>query len=246
MASVRRTETSHAAGTRLLSETIILTALLLASLLMFLLILSPTLQNKLYLNNDLHAFMIPLKYLYASGLRAGRLDLWTPTIFSGFYMHGEGQIGMLHPFHLLLYRFVPFTQAFGLELLAIYLVLFAGSYLFFYDWTQERVSALFGAFMFTFGGTNLLSIIHVNKVAVIAHLPWMLLAVDRCFRYRGHKANVTFICLALLNASAVLFGYPYWLLMCLALQAWYAVYLLFVMPSTAGMIRVIGGASTLR
>ena len=38
---------------------------------------------------------------------------------------------------------------------------------------------LFGATAFTFCSFNLLHFVHVNAVAVIAHMPWLLYAMDR-------------------------------------------------------------------
>ena len=107
----------------------------------------PALLSKFYIADDLGCFSIPLRHLYMEGLRAGRVDLWSPSLFGGFYMHGEGQTGMFHPMHLLLYRFVPFVQAFTLEIVTIYVVLFSGSYLLFWHWVRDRIAASFGAFV---------------------------------------------------------------------------------------------------
>jgi hypothetical protein len=67
-------------------------------------IFSPALLNEFYIADDLGSFTIPLRHLYAEGLHAGRVDLWCSALFGGFYMRGEGQMGMLHPLHVFLYR----------------------------------------------------------------------------------------------------------------------------------------------
>ena len=96
----------------------------------------------------------------------------------GLYLHGEGQLGMLHPAHLLAYRVLPLTVAFNLEFLANYAVAFAGMF-----WLLRRLglttgAALFGAMLFAFSGFQLLHHHHVNLVAVTAHLPWLLAFID--------------------------------------------------------------------
>ena len=82
--------------------------------------------------------------------------LWTPAIFAGFYLHGEGQIGLFHPFHQLLYRALPLGPAFNLELIASYVAAFAGMVWFLRRLRFSRAAALFGAMLFAFSGFNLL------------------------------------------------------------------------------------------
>jgi hypothetical protein len=52
--------------------------------------------------------------------------LWTPAVFGGYYLFGEGQVGMAHPWHLLLYRFFPPAIAFNVEIVSGYAAMFAG------------------------------------------------------------------------------------------------------------------------
>ena len=205
----------------------------------------PALLSKFYIADDLGCFSIPLRHLYMEGLRAGRVDLWSPSLFGGFYMHGEGQTGMFHPMHLLLYRFVPFVQAFTLEIVTIYVVLFSGSYLLFWHWVRDRLAASFGAFVCTLVGTNLMQIVHTNQIAVVAHAPWLMIALKHCIvgdrRYRTRWCMVV----ALLNGSELLLGYPYYYVMSTALQVWYVLYLTSGRMSSrdvlrAGLATVVG------
>ena len=223
-------------------EAVILPATIIAAAFLLWKIVYPAFFDKFYLANDLGWFTIPMRHLYADGLRAGRLDIWTPSLFYGFYAHAEGQMGMLHPLHLFLYKFVPFAQAFSLELLIIYLALSVGSYVLFYHWIRDRIAAAFGAFVFTFG-TDLIAIVHVNRVAIIAHIPWMLFALDRCVRDKNGHANYWCAVLALLNGSAILLGYPYFFLLSLMLQLWYLIYLAAERISISGFIRAACGVA---
>src|SRR5690348_1869498 len=87
----------------------------------------PLIASRVFVFNDLAWFHLPLRYLYQQAMRAGDTVLWTPSLFAGFYLHGEGQIGLFHPFHQLLYRVLPLPAAFNLELIANYPAAFAGT-----------------------------------------------------------------------------------------------------------------------
>ena len=67
--------------------------------------------------------------------------------------------------------------------------------------------------MFTFGGFNLLHFVHPNAIAVIAHIPWLLCAIDVGLRTNDSRyrlwAGAT---VALLTASQLLLGYPQYVL----------------------------------
>ena len=53
--------------------------------------------------------------------------------------------------------------------------------------------AWFGAMVFTFSGYNLFHLIHVNIIAAVAHIPWILIFTDSLVRAatvgraRGHS-----------------------------------------------------------
>ena len=97
-----------------------------------------------------------MRHLFQQALHAGDTVLWTPSIYSGLYLHGEGQIGLFHPFHQLLYRLLPLGAAFNLELIASYPVAFGGMFWFLRRLRFGYAAALFGAMLFAFSGFNLL------------------------------------------------------------------------------------------
>ena len=138
----------------------------------------PLFQQRVFVYNDLSWFHLPLRHLYQQALEKGDSLLWTPAIFNGLYFHGEGQTGVFHPLHLLLYRVLPLTSAFNLELLANYVGAFAGMWWLLRRLRFDTVPALFGAMLFAFSGFSLLHHHHINMVAVVAHLPWLLAAAD--------------------------------------------------------------------
>ncbi len=169
----------------------------------------PFLAGRIDTADDLGAFHLPMRAFYADCLARGEPFDWSPQMYCGFYLTGEGQIGGYHPLHLLLYRFLPLPVAFDLECLLSYPFMLAGMYFLLRRWGIRRDAALFGGMAFAFSGFSLLHFVHVNGVAVISHLPWLLLAVHEviCGRNGRHRLFGG-VGLALLTGSQLLLGYP--------------------------------------
>jgi hypothetical protein len=183
--------------------------ILLCACILFAALEVPFWLGLVYIADDLGAFHLPLRKLYADELAAGRLLIWTSDLYSGFYIAGEGQVGVFHPLHILLYRLLNLRAAFCLEVLLNYPFMLTGTYLFLRERIGRPDAALFGALAFTFTGFNLLHIVHVNAIAVLAHLPWQLWAIDRLFHATGRQQRTwATAAIALLTASQLLLGYP--------------------------------------
>jgi hypothetical protein len=173
----------------------------------------PLLSGRLLTFDDLARFHIPTRWLYARALSAGDAIWWTPDLLSGFYLHGEGQVGMLHPLHLILYSTLPFTPAFTLDIAANYLFATAGGMFMLRRFGFSWAAAWLGAFLYAFSGFNLTHLIHINMIAVVAHLPWLMaaahaIAVSSTMRQRLRAS----LAMALLLGSAFLMGFPQGLL----------------------------------
>jgi Bacterial membrane protein YfhO len=192
----------HEPGGRLALVVLICSAALLLPLAW------PLCQGRVFVYNDLSWFHLPFRHLYQQALAKGDSLLWTPAIFSGVYFHGEGQTGVFHPLHLLLYRAFPLQAAFNLELLANYVAAFAGAWWFLHRLRFDLAPALFGAMLFAFGGFALLHHHHVNMIAVVAHLPWLLGAADVLIVEQGRPQRLAFAAVALILGSAFLIGFP--------------------------------------
>jgi hypothetical protein len=168
----------------------------------------PLISGRVFVYNDLSWFHLPLRYLYQEALHAGDTVLWTPSIFAGFYVHGEGQIGLFHPFHQLLYRVLPLAAGFNLELVTSYALAFGGMFWFLRRLQFSRAAALFGAMLFAFSGFNLLHH-HMNMVAVVAHMPWLLAAADVVIVDERQQARAfAGAGIALVMGSQLLLGFP--------------------------------------
>ncbi len=86
----------------------------------------------------------------------------------------------------------------------------------------RRDAALFGALTFTFGGFNLLHFVHPNAIAIVAHLPWLLLAIDVALSAnRARQRAVAELAVGLLTASQLLLGYPQFVWFSLLAEAAY-------------------------
>jgi hypothetical protein len=169
----------------------------------------PILSGRIYVADDLGEFHLPMRAFYTNQLDRSEPFDWCPDLYCGFYLTGEGQVGGYHPLHLLLYRTLPLSLAFGLECWLSYPLMLVGMYLFLRRWQLPREAALFGATAFTFGGFNLLHFVHPNAIAMVAHVPWMLWAIDVCLRsVNARQRRYGFVCIALLTGSQLLLGYP--------------------------------------
>jgi hypothetical protein len=214
----------------------ILTAL--AVLLPLALLARPLLARQVYTYDDLGAFHLPVRAFYAECLAQGDDFLWCPRLFGGFYLHGEGQAGMYHPLHLLLYSVLPLDVAFNLELLLHYPVLLLGTFFLLRRCGFPGEAALFGAVVFTFSGFNLLHFPHPNALSIIAQLPWQLLALHVALcDPRPRRVALARAALSLLTASQLLMGYPQYVWLCWLLEGLWVVYLLRPWP---GLGRLLG------
>ena len=180
----------------------------------------PAVIGRGYIYGDLGTLHIPFRTFIHQQMSKGIFPLWTPDSFGGLYLHGEGQAGLFHPFHLITYPLLNPQFQIQLEMTASYVILLAGCFFLFRRWSVSRSAALLGGLVFTFAGFSRMHLPHPNLMAVLAHIPWMLYCLDRLYRDdNGHWRWV--LSIALLNGSAMLFGYPPVWVFGLIFQAWY-------------------------
>src|SRR5262249_40360961 len=181
----------------------------LCTVALFVPLLLPLATGRVFTKDDLGALHLPFRYLYREALRSGGSWLWTSAYHSGFYLHGEGEAGMTHPLHWLLYRFLPLGPAFNVEIAATYIAMLAGTGVLLLRLDLAAEAAWFGAMVFTFSGFNLFNLMHVNHIAAVAHMPWLLFAVHVLMRSddRRHRL-LAFAGGALIVGSLLLVGNP--------------------------------------
>lgn len=183
----------------------------------------PLFAGRVFTADDLGAFHLPLRDFYARQLAAGQPFDWMPSLYCGFYVTGEGQLGAYHPLHQLLYRLLPLGAAFDWELLLHYPLMLLGMYVWLRRLVRQPDAALFGALTFTFSSFCLLHFVHPNALAIVAHLPWLLWAIDVALRpgsARDHWLAVAGI--AALTGSQLLLGYPQFVWFSLLAETAYA------------------------
>ena len=169
----------------------------------------PLLQGRVLTENDLITYYIPIRYLYAQALRAGDSILWSSAMYSGHFTFGEGQVGMAHPLHFLLFRYLPLSVGVNLEIISGYIAALVGGRLLLGRLGLSRESAWFGGMLFAFSGFNLLHLIHVNAVQIIGHLPWILLGVHVLLTAKSRRDQALgFGGTAVAIGSQLLLGYP--------------------------------------
>jgi hypothetical protein len=185
----------------------------------------PLCTGKIFPFGDMAAFHVPLRLLYQQALTSGSSFLWTSDLGNGMYVHGEGQAGLAHPLHLVLYRLLPLGVALNLEMLASYSFAFSGMWLLLRGLDIGIESSVAGAMVFAFSGFNLLHLNHLNMVAVVSHIPWLLWTADLLLHESTHSIRAAgFAGVALTLGSQLLLGFPQAVWMGLLILAWFVVY----------------------
>jgi hypothetical protein len=187
----------------------------------------PLARGRLHTHDDLGGFHLPTRAFYAERLAHGEPWDWMPHLFGGFYLTGEGQAGTYHPVHWLLYRWLPLSVAFELELWLSYPLMLIGAWL----WLRRRLgrstAAIFGAAVWTFSSFNLLRFVHPNAVAVTAHVPWLLWTLDVALTDpRRRQRTLALLGVSLLTGSQLLLGYPQYVWFSLLAEALWTLLLL--------------------
>lgn len=202
--SANNLKTTRTRGRWLLPVTLVALCMLLLAVLA-----SPMFTGEVYIGDDLGAFHLPLRAFYAEQLQAEQSFDWWPQLFGGYYATGEGQLGGYHPLHLALYKYLPLETAFNLEVFLSYPLMLLGMFCWLRRILGRALPALFGAVVFTFSGFNLLHLFHVNAIAVVAHIPCLLLAIDVVLKTDERRAAAwAWLAVAMLTGSQLLLGYP--------------------------------------
>jgi hypothetical protein len=169
----------------------------------------PFAEGRLFLYYDLGNYHLPVRAFYSAALHNGFSPNWIPNLFSGFYLHGEGQVGIYHPLHWLAYRAFHLRTAFMLECLIAYPLAGIGMALFLRRLRLPNSAVAMGALLFALSGYTLLRLTHLNVVAILAHTPWLLWLIDCSVReVRPARREGARLGIALLTGSQILLGYP--------------------------------------
>lgn len=174
---------------------------------LLLLLALPVAGGAVYSAGDLLTFHLPARHFYQRCIQEGDPSDWNPYLFCGHSFLGEGQAGTVHPFHRLLYGALSLPAAFDLEVYASYPAALLGMFLLLRARGLLLPASALGAILFSFGSFALFHFSHSPSVAILAHLPWILLLSDRVLR-EGRLARLAAAGVALLTASQLLLGHP--------------------------------------
>ncbi len=200
---------------------------LLAVLILLTVLAGPFFAGKVYVRDDLGAYHLPARAFYAQQLARGESFDWMPRLYCGFYLTGEGQVGSYHPAHWLVYRCLPFRAALAWEWLAGYPLMAIGMWLFLRRRLTRSDAAMVGSLLFTFCGFNLLHFTHPNAIAIVAHVPWLLWAIDVILRDpRPRRRAGAQLAVVLLSGSQLLLGYPQYVWFSLLAELAFAAFIL--------------------
>jgi hypothetical protein len=184
------------------------------------------LLGRLPTRGDLGDWHVPTRAFYADCLAHGESPNWFPHALMGCDLHGEGQVGICHPFHQLIYRVLHFADALNVEIVSAYLALLLGTFWWLRRLRLGAAPAWLGAFLFAFGGFCTRHYEHVNAMATIAHYPWSLLAIHLALRGSSPRRRCAGgLLVAAVTTSALLVGYPQYLWISGLLEGAYALFL---------------------
>ncbi len=103
-------------------------------------------------------------------------------------------------------------------------------------------AAWFGAMVFTFSGFNVFNLMHMNHAAVIAHLPWLLLATHVLLTSPDRRRRaLAFAGFAVVVGSELLIGNPQYVWLTFVVLA-YMVACLWYAGAPSSRVRLLVGS----
>ncbi len=197
----------------------------------------PTLYGGVHTMHDIGEYYLPTRYFYAECLANGDAFDWFPNAYLGYYLQGDGQVGMYHPVHWLLYRFLPLEVGIGLEMSLGFPVMLLGVFALLRRWQLPRGVALFAGLMVGYSGYYMRHYEHMNAIQVLAHVPWLLLLIDIALRAETVRARrLGALGVAALTTSELLIGYPQYFWFSSFTEACYVACLLRTQPGMRSLV----------
>ncbi|MFN8633550.1 MAG: hypothetical protein U0893_06810 [Chloroflexota bacterium] len=141
----------------------------------------------LFFGRDTTTFYYPLTRWAADEIWAGRLPLWTPTMFGGYSLFADGEVGLLSPFQAVLLWALQMPLAYSAARAVSYVVASLGLYLYARTLGAHALGASIGALAFGYSSFTIGHLQHDNIVRSASWLPWLLLATEHALRTDGPR-----------------------------------------------------------
>ena len=220
-------------------------AAVIAAGVMLTLLALPLFSGEVPAFGDLGDLLLPVRVFYAKCLQQGDSFDWMPQLFGGFFLTGEGEHGTYHPFHWLLYRFLPVPMAFQIEVFFPCVMLLIGM-TFFLRRFVVFAAACVGALFFTFSVMYAGHLGHPQIAAIIAHIPWQLAVLQTAVTSADpRRRSLAGAAIAFLTGSQILLGHPQALWFSLFAESAFAVYLFFQYTRSMRVWIVVGAGKLL-
>ncbi|MBV9354492.1 MAG: hypothetical protein JO023_03085, partial [Chloroflexi bacterium] len=143
------------------------------------------LYNVVPFERDTSAYYYPLMAWAASQLQHGSFPLWNPTMFSGYPIFADGEVGLAYPPVLLALLTLPADRALVL-LRVLHLAIAAlGAFWLARTWRLPHAAATLAGIAFALGSFFQAQIHHENIVRTAAWLPVILASLEEALRGRG-------------------------------------------------------------
>ncbi|MCL4434461.1 MAG: YfhO family protein [Actinobacteria bacterium] len=120
---------------------------------------------------------LPLRVLAGRDIAAGHLPLWNPFNWSGTPLLASFNSGAIYPPILIFATFPPMT-AWALTWILTYWICISGTYLLCRKLGISPLPSALGTATFSFAGTMILQIAHLQVMEGDAWIPWILLGIE--------------------------------------------------------------------
>ncbi len=173
--------------------------------------------------SDIWSLNLPAKKFLSESLGNNEWPLWNPYIANGYPQLAEGQIGTFYIPNLVLFKYLPFVQAYNIGYIVTFFIAAYGMYLFVRSLKFEVSFALFASLLFAFSGYFATHISHYNLLQTSALFPWIFYAIHKAIHT---KKPIYCFFYAFLLSQQIFTGFPQTVLITLFGSGFFAGYML--------------------
>ncbi len=136
---------------------------------------------------------LSLKYFLAESLKNNQLPFWTERLMGGVPLLAESLIGALFLVNIIVLKFIPFI--FGYNLLFILSLFFIsiGFYLVLREFKIAPLLAFLLSFNFTFNGSIILRLTHLNLIQTFSLFPFLFFVYFRFLKTGKKRYELYFV-----------------------------------------------------